>query len=309
MLTSTHHNTWTEVGTTGSPAGYTGPAQIVEYDPLGRTAWVRLGERGGAVESSEYKIPARVAIALQKPLEAGDVVLVTMGNAETTFVIGLLHPVREAEPASESIAFADGTRLDINRAKGHSDFQLSNAENDFAFSWDPSTKTARVQVKNGDLEFATDAGSIRLTAADEIELQGRSIRLEGRQQIRLSVRGAIGKIASALNLTTQRTTLTSSTLEAKADRTTVDVTEIRTTARRLQAKIIRATLSIGELNVAADQIIQSANDIYSKVANLSQSQAGRMRVLVESTFHLKSRRSHLKSEIDFKVDAEKIHLG
>jgi hypothetical protein len=49
--------------------------------------------------------------------------------------------------------------------------------------------------------------------------------------------------------------------------------------------------------------------MYNTVEQLSQLKTGRMRTLVKSTFHLKAKNSMLKSEEDFKVRAEKIHLG
>ena len=36
---------------------------------------------------------------------------------------------------------------------------------------------------------------------------------------------------------------------------------------------------------------------------------GRLRTLVDSTFHFKARKAFLKSEQDFKIKAEKIDLG
>jgi len=56
-------------------------------------------------------------------------------------------------------------------------------------------------------------------------------------------------------------------------------------------------------------VIQRANDVYSKVANLSQLEAGRVRTLIESSYWMKAKRSYIRSGEEFKLDAKKIHLG
>jgi hypothetical protein len=60
------------------------------------------------------------------------------------------------------------------------------------------------------------------------------------------------------------------------------------------------------LETRAQTIISKMKNIYQSVENLSQLRAGRLKTLVQSTVHLKSKSTVLQSEEDFKVRAERI---
>jgi len=68
-------------------------------------------------------------------------------------------------------------------------------------------------------------------------------------------------------------------------------------------------LTAARLETVVDSLVEKAKNVYRTVEQLSQLRAGRMRTLVRSTFHFKARRAFLKSEKDYKINAEKIHLG
>jgi len=59
----------------------------------------------------------------------------------------------------------------------------------------------------------------------------------------------------------------------------------------------------------AGTVVERAKNTYRAVERLSQTTAGRMRTLVDETYHFKSKRAFLKSEEDFKIKGDKIHLG
>ena len=60
---------------------------------------------------------------------------------------------------------------------------------------------------------------------------------------------------------------------------------------------------------AMPMVIAKARNIYQTVEELSQVRAGRMRTIVAKTFHFKSKKAFVKAEEDYKIKAEKIHLG
>jgi hypothetical protein len=64
-----------------------------------------------------------------------------------------------------------------------------------------------------------------------------------------------------------------------------------------------------KLETVAGSIMEKAKNVYRSTENLSQHRAGRIRMLIDSSFHLKSRTSVLKSSESVKVDAENINLG
>jgi len=59
----------------------------------------------------------------------------------------------------------------------------------------------------------------------------------------------------------------------------------------------------------AGTVVEKTKNAYRTVERLSQLTTGRMRTLVKETYHFKSKRAFLKSEDDFKIKGDKIHLG
>ncbi len=59
----------------------------------------------------------------------------------------------------------------------------------------------------------------------------------------------------------------------------------------------------------AGTVVEKTKNAYRSVERLSQLTTGRMRTLVHETYHFKSKRAFLKSEDDFKIKGDKIHLG
>ncbi len=66
---------------------------------------------------------------------------------------------------------------------------------------------------------------------------------------------------------------------------------------------------VERMETLAGTLVERARNVYRTVEQLAQLKAGRMRTLVDQTFHFKSRRAFLKAEEDFKIKGEKVHLG
>ena len=94
----------------------------------------------------------------------------------------------------------------------------------------------------------------------------------------------------------------SSEIGIDAERGEFNVEEAKYTGKRLLSKVDR-------LESIAGSVIAKARNIYQTVEELSQVRAGRMRTMVARTFHFKSKKAFVKAEEDYKIKAEKIHLG
>ncbi len=285
---------------------YTGPARVLECDPERRSAWLLLGEQGGI---DEVKVRARLATPADVVLEVGDVVLTHVPGTGPAYVIGVLDAPRERSPEAAGLDLPDGSRVELRGQGDQTRVEIRSKDRELVLEWDPAKNVARVRVESGDLEFTAKRGDIRFDAAGDIRLRGQAVEIDGRERLRLGVRDAAGRLSTALSLVSQRLQLTAPAVNIEAGRARVHAREIDCSSDRLAARVASAKLRLGNLSVTADQIIQNAKDVYSTVANLSQLRAGRVRTLVESSFHLKSRHTHMKSEMDFKVQAEKIYLG
>jgi len=80
-------------------------------------------------------------------------------------------------------------------------------------------------------------------------------------------------------------------------------------ANDLTVRTARTRWITDRLETFAKTMVEKARNVYRTVSQLVQTRSGRMRTLVDDTYQLKSKRAYLKSQEDFKVKGEKIHLG
>ena len=85
--------------------------------------------------------------------------------------------------------------------------------------------------------------------------------------------------------------------------------ETRIAGKKLLGRIGNVQIISRKIESVADTILARAKNVYRTISQLSQLKAGRQRTLIEKISHMKAQKTILKSETDFKVKAEKIHLG
>ena len=85
--------------------------------------------------------------------------------------------------------------------------------------------------------------------------------------------------------------------------------EIEMESHKLNIKAASARWVIDRMDTLAGTLVEKARNAYRTIEQLTQLKTGRMRTLVDQTFQFKSRKAFLKSEEDFKIKGEKIHLG
>ena len=84
---------------------------------------------------------------------------------------------------------------------------------------------------------------------------------------------------------------------------------IEMNSQRLKAKVGYAKFVFDRLETVVDTLVEQAKNVYRTVAQLTQLRTGRMRTLVDETYQFKADKVFMKSEDDFKIKGEKIHLG
>ena len=80
-------------------------------------------------------------------------------------------------------------------------------------------------------------------------------------------------------------------------------------SNKLTANVGYAKFMFDRLETAVDTLVEQAKNVYRTVAQLTQLRTGRMRTLVDETYQFKADKVFMKSEDDFKIKGEKIHLG
>lgn len=186
--------------------------------------------------------------------------------------------------------------------------QTYSPEQELLFEYDPETNKSRVFIDKGDLEFVTKEGDISFKAAKNLNFQAETIGLTAMTRVKLAVHALLGR-ETAVNLDPNRLSMTSPKLDITSQKGTVQMQDMRYTGEKCFGKISSLKLVSRKLDIAARTISQKAENIFQKIKGLSQTKAGRKTEIIENTYHLKADQAIMKTDQDFKVKAEKIHLG
>jgi hypothetical protein len=283
---------------------YLGPARVLEVDDPGRRARLRL--TGYPQQGSAW---ARIAISGHNSLNPGDLALVVGEELSDLYLIGVLNGQNPLDAPERKVALSGGTKAEAAGRPEEQTLKVFSPKQELLFEYDEKNGRARVNMEAGDLEFVTKNGSITFASSREILFHGKSIGLTSTRGVFLGVMDALGKLRSALTLQPGTAKVNSPEVGIEAERGDFRIEDTRYTGQKLLTKIGQAKLKIDRLESTAATVIARAKNVFQTVEQLSQVRAGRMRTIVARTFHFKSKKAFVKAEEDYKIKAEKIHLG
>jgi hypothetical protein len=276
---------------------YLGPATVLETDTNTGDICIRL--TGHPLAGYLW---AQNALSGQHSVQNDDTVLVVGENPDNLYVIGVLSQKDFNESSDKKIALSKGAYAEVDGSPDEQTLNVFSPKKELLFQYNEKSGNARVNMEAGDIEFVTEKGSITFAASKEIMFYGRSIGMTGVKGICLGVMDTLGKLRNSLTLRDQSVKIDSSEVGIKAERGEVNIDETKYTGKRFHSKVDR-------LETIAETVMTKARNLYQTVEELSQAKAGRMRTIVAKTFHFKSKKAYVKAEEDYKINAEKIHLG
>ena len=284
---------------------YLGPAEILEMHEGG--GFVRIRVPGS---DENHEVWARWAIPYAHETKRGGKVLVAGQAIDELYVIGLLDIDRTPVAETQRVVLKSGASATVAGGPNAEKLQLRSKEGDLVIEYDAETAKTRIHVGKGDLEFVAKEGNINFISGQNILFSsGQEIELRSILGIRLATIDAIGKILSSLTLRSRRLKMTSPEVAIAAQRSEIKIEETKYLGGKLSITIRHARFITGKIEIFANDVLQRAKNIYTTVEGLSQLTAQRMKTLIYSTYHFRSQKAFLKAEEDFKVNAEKIHLG
>jgi len=288
----------------GTKNNFFNPATVVKGSD--KQGFITINLMGGR-ESRQAS--ARIAITLTHPLESGDEVLIAGEEASSLYVIGVLTNNESQVHLPQRQEIGNGAYVMINESADSSALQVYSKRNELLVEYDPESERTRINVEKGNLEFTTQDGDIVFDTRQNIRLNGETIELASRSAIQLSVADAFGQLISSLSIKRKKLKLNSTEIGMNANRSDVHIKETHYLGKIFRGNIEDSQLIVGKLTTIANSITEKAKNVYKTVEQLSQLRAGRMRTLVGSTFHLKAKKTYMKAEDDFKINADKINLG
>lgn len=277
---------------TNPPAAYrtarTAPAAVTQlHGPGHARACFREGDEASA----------RVAVPGYAPA-VGDRVLVTVDDAGDAWIVGVI----EAAPPTPL--------LDAALAEGPPGLEtIRDRDGRLLFEYDPAANRAVLHVPQGDLELVVPAGALRMRARDGVAIESaQDLALRAERAVEVSAAGATAA-ESRLRLQAGEVSIVGSVLTAAADRAELLAKRAGLHAHTVETQAKRARHVVDVLEVRAGRIVERAKDVYREVERLSQTRAGRLRMVAKTAAELVGENTLLKARDRMKVKGERIHLA
>jgi hypothetical protein len=280
-----------------------GPGRVLEIDSASNQARVVL-----AKAPERRTVWADVSLAGLPDLSLGDTVLVLGEDHGNIYVVGVLSSKKDPVPAHR-ITLDNGAYAQTSKCDGTQKLQVFSDKQTLLFEYDAEQGKARVDVESGDLEFRVRDGDISFNCSRNISFDGQSIEVRSRSDIRFGIISALGKMLSSMTVQRRSIGLQSPEIQMASQRGDFQIEETEYSGRSVWGRFSTVRLAADKVETLAQNIIAKAKNIYQTVEELTQLRTGRLRTLVKSTYHMKSKNAYLNAEDDFKIKADSIHLG
>ncbi len=284
---------------TESSGGLISQATVLDFDSNQRTARVYIDRMSGIQD-----VYASLATPYDIILTHGDKVIVAGEGIGALFIIAVLSKKLPMIVRSPNGAYAM-----LHEADDSPCFQIFSDSGELVVEYDPETRKTKIFSGPGDVDLKMPEGNMRFQSSKSISFEAESIHLKGKEAFNAIVEDNVGRSASSFSMGIQQAKLGCRDLRISASRTHLLSDEFKIITRKVFGNIVDAVINADRLETRAQCIINKVKNIYQTVENLSQLKTGRLKTLIRSTYHLKSRNTVLKSEEDFKVKAERINLG
>ncbi len=98
-------------------------------------------------------------------------------------------------------------------------------------------------------------------------------------------------------------------LELEAGAVRARVGDVTVEGRSLTATFDRVRQVVGVLETRAERVLERAKNVFREVEELSQTRAGRLRLVAEKAVHVMGQRALIKAKEDVKVKGDKVYLA
>lgn len=234
----------------------------------------------------------------------GDAVLVARADEGGLYVVGVVRALRDAS----GLVASDGTSAVLEEVGGQETLRVRDASGALLLEHRPAEGRTIVHAPlhlalraEGDLELAA-AGAVRVRAGTDVELTGRG-------DVRVAACDLDGAPASALEMREGRTSLRTRRLGADVGRADLRVQEANLAVTTLRTVARRVRQEMDLLEMRAGRILERAKEAWRETEGLSQTRAGRLRMVATGALQAIGEQALLKARDAVKVKGERIHLG
>lgn len=249
-----------------------------------------------AFEGEAAVLDAQIALPGYDDPREGDRVLALTDDSGATWVVGVIRAPRPSSLIDEALSEPSPVLVHDRRGR-------------LLFEYDPEAERAVLHVPEGDLELSVPEGALRMRARDGIAMEtSGDLSLRGGRRVELEASRDTGP-ASRIAMQPGELTLVGSVITAAADRAELLASRIGVKAHQLESHVDRLRSVAKVIDVRAGRIVERAKDTYREVSGLSQTRAGRLKLVAQKAAQLVGENTLLKARDRMKVKGERIHLA
>jgi hypothetical protein len=280
---------------------YLGPAEVIAVDDDGSVELKISSKTADSVVCARSALPFR--------LHTGHQVLVINDGPSEFYIIGILNHGEDARPVEKRLVLPDGTIAIADGSVEQPILKIFSNDNRLMLEYDAVSGKILFTAPSAQIQVNASHGDIALTAAHTIRLEADRVDIVGRSEIGLRIGNVYERLKSMLAMRKGRLQFGAEILDMTAKRGEVNIEEVYSRSRQMTHRIDRIKTIAEKIETTAGLIIEKTKASYRSSEELTQVQAGRLRMLIDRALHIKSKHIVMKSEEDVKIKAEKINLG
>ncbi len=166
-----------------------------------------------------------------------------------------------------------------------------------------------MHVDTGGLELLAANSDIVFRSGKQIRLEADSVAIQARRAADIGIIHAIRGVLSQLRLRSESAELKSSEVNVTTDKFNIAAEETAIRGSALTGELENIKIKSNRTELASQTFITHCKNVYQTVEELCQLCSGRLRMIIQSTWHSRSQNTYLNTKEDFKVKADQIHLG
>jgi len=168
-----------------------------------------------------------------------------------------------------------------------------------------------VAPSTGDLLLSAPQGRIRLSAAEDIEIEGqRDVTLKAARRVEARAgASADSDLPDRLVLDDKGALLTGRRVELRGTLARIIAGRADLVSREVRVSANTVSTTARKIETTTERAVLRAKEVVHEVAELLETRAGRLRTLVRGALSVRSRATTMKSEGDTSIDGKRVLLG
>ena len=259
-------------------------------------------------DPAEREFCATLALGSGELPRCGQQVLIAGTDSESLYAIGIISNVQTVAPVAKR-PLPGGGYAEIPEADTDACVKIFSPENELVLEYNSQTRQTRMHVDTGGLELLAANSDIVFRSGKQIRLEADSVAIQARRAADIGIIHAIRGVLSQFRLRSESAELTSSQVNVATDTFNIAAEETAIRGSALTGELENIKIKSNRTELASQTFITHCKNVYQTVEELCQLCSGRLRMIIQSTWHSRSQNTYLSTKEDFKVKADQIHLG